>query len=370
MTLNASGNLSLGNTNDTFKLDVTGQIRVNGSTNQQLIIDYTTASGGFTWQSFRINGANKYRFLGNADNSFALYSDTAATQVLTIASSGAATFSSSVTAAGVTVSGGNTLQLSGGTGNNWQLYKDINNGLQFYLSGGGPAMYINSSQNVGIGTTSPAAKLDVNGNAFFGSSAQMKIIGTDNGGIDYFAADGTTFNIRTTAYNNPIVFSQVSGERMRISSGGEVLVNSTSTGLGFVNASKFGSYQPYTTDSNSSAMSSQRTAGMFAISGGDNSNNQGAYTAIVANVQFGASSNPGSIFRGYGNGTLAIQIRHNGNVEIETGSIKTGEPDTGWGRSAIKIGASVSGAAFDVTRYLPVSVDGTVYYINLNSSTP
>jgi hypothetical protein len=51
-------------------------------------------------------------------------------------------------------------------------------------------------------------------------------------------------------------------------------------------------------------------------------------------------------------------------------SIKTGEPDTGWGRSAIKIGASVSGLAFNVTRYLPVSVDGTVYYINLNSSTP
>jgi len=52
------------------------------------------------------------------------------------------------------------------------------------------------------------------------------------------------------------------------------------------------------------------------------------------------------------------------------GAIKTGEPDTGWGRAAIKIGASVSGAAFNVTRYLPVSVDGTIYYINLNSSTP
>jgi hypothetical protein len=51
-------------------------------------------------------------------------------------------------------------------------------------------------------------------------------------------------------------------------------------------------------------------------------------------------------------------------------SIKTGEPDTGWGRAAIKIGARVSGTAFGVGGYLPVSVDGTVYYINLNSSTP
>jgi uncharacterized protein YaiE (UPF0345 family) len=70
------------------------------------------------------------------------------------------------------------------------------------------------------------------------------------------------------------------------------------------------------------------------------------------------------------NNTERMRITSAGNVEINTGSIKTGEPDTGWGRAAIKIGASVSGAAFDVTRYLPVSVDGTVYYINLNSSTP
>ena len=58
------------------------------------------------------------------------------------------------------------------------------------------------------------------------------------------------------------------------------------------------------------------------------------------------------------------------NIESTTGSIKTGEPDTGWGRAAIKIGAKVSGEAFNVDYYLPISVDGTVYYINLNSSTP
>ena len=70
------------------------------------------------------------------------------------------------------------------------------------------------------------------------------------------------------------------------------------------------------------------------------------------------------------NNGLAMFITAGRDVEITTGSIKTGEPGTGWGRAAIKIGASVSGTAFNVTRYLPVSVDGTVYYINLNSSTP
>lgn len=72
----------------------------------------------------------------------------------------------------------------------------------------------------------------------------------------------------------------------------------------------------------------------------------------------------------YTNDTERMRITSGGNVEINTGSIKTGEPGTGWGRAAIRIGASVSGAAFNVTRYLPVNVDGTVYYINLNSSTP
>jgi len=80
-------------------------------------------------------------------------------------------------------------------------------------------------------------------------------------------------------------------------------------------------------------------------------------------LSFATRPNGGSV-------TERMRITSGGNVEIATGSIKTGEPDTGWGRAAIKIGASVSGAAFNVTRYLPISVDGTVYYINLNSSTP
>jgi len=98
----------------------------------------------------------------------------------------------------------------------------------------------------------------------------------------------------------------------------------------------------------------------------------GAYEAFLL---YGAD-NPmyigtGNSFLRFGtNSTERMRITSAGNVEINTGSIKTGEPDTGWGRAAIKIGASVSGTAFNVTRYLPVSVDGTVYYINLNSSTP
>jgi hypothetical protein len=65
-----------------------------------------------------------------------------------------------------------------------------------------------------------------------------------------------------------------------------------------------------------------------------------------------------------------MRITSGGNVEINTGSIKTGEPDTGYGRAAIKIGARNTGQAFDSGGHLPVNIDGTIYYINLYSSLP
>ncbi len=65
-----------------------------------------------------------------------------------------------------------------------------------------------------------------------------------------------------------------------------------------------------------------------------------------------------------------MRITSSGNVEINTGSIKTGEPDTGYGRAAFKIGTRQSGTATDSGGYIPISIDGTVYFINLYTSTP
>ncbi len=110
-------------------------------------------------------------------------------------------------------------------------------------------------------------------------------------------------------------------------------------------------------------------------------------TTIYVNQNNTSNSNENGIFieRGRLSDSSSAEIRRfvigarGGQIQwicdkdgstTQYGSIKTGEPDTGWGTAAIKIGASVSGTAFNVTRYLPVSVDGTVYYINLNSSTP
>ena len=112
-------------------------------------------------------------------------------------------------------------------------------------------------------------------------------------------------------------------ERMRITSAGEILAGTTSAGVGYVAVSKIGSYQAYTSDSNTTTLSTQRTAGFFGVDGGSSSNNQGSYTALTANVAWGASNNPGSIFRGYQSSTLSVQICYNGNLTNTNGSYGT-----------------------------------------------
>jgi hypothetical protein len=93
---------------------------------------------------------------------------------------------------------------------------------------GNSSIYVSGS-NVGIGTITPGATLDVAGpNVYIGASDQLQLRGIDNGGVDYNAADGTSFNIRAIAYNNPIIFSQAAGERVRISNSGSLGIGTAS----------------------------------------------------------------------------------------------------------------------------------------------
>jgi hypothetical protein len=76
-------------------------------------------------------------------------------------------------------------------------------------------------------------------------------------------------------------------------------------------------------------------------------------------------------FSGAASGTAGTGISFTERFKVTSeGAIKTGEPGTGWGRAEIRIGARATGEAFNSGGYLPVNVDGTIYYINLYSSTP
>lgn len=103
--------------------------------------------------------------------------------------------------------------------------------LQTTTAGGAAtnAVYIDASQNVGIGTSSPGRKLEVNG----------QIMGTDllasNSNV-YFLVSGSTYGQITASVgalnidaknNSNLTFQVASSEKMRIDSSGNLLVGTT-----------------------------------------------------------------------------------------------------------------------------------------------
>jgi hypothetical protein len=100
-------------------------------------------------------------------------------------------------------------------------------------TGNTTALTIDNSQNVGIGTASPAAKLDVRGSSTFliNSSNPTAWVSVDSGLTTHSMY--TQFNTSSTAgtfgtyTSDPLAFVTGNNERMRINSSGQVLINTT-----------------------------------------------------------------------------------------------------------------------------------------------
>ena len=89
------------------------------------------------------------------------------------------------------------------------------------------ALTIDTSQNVGIGTTSPASKLHVRASST-GSTANGIILDAGAQQHSWYLADNftSTFSIGSSA--GQFTWANSGGERMRIDSSGNLLVNTTS----------------------------------------------------------------------------------------------------------------------------------------------
>jgi hypothetical protein len=114
---------------------------------------------------------------------------------------------------------------------------DTNTGIFFpaadtiaFSEGGAEAMRLDSSGNVGIGATSPGQKLDISTSgdiqARIGNSATGAQFTYDIGRV---AASGLLQFYGNQSGATGYIFSGINGERMRIDSSGNLLINRTST---------------------------------------------------------------------------------------------------------------------------------------------
>jgi len=267
MTLNASGNLSLGNTNDTYKLDVNGTGRFSNSltvnnpsswANINIVGSSSTQGGqvdfyGSTVRYGTIVG--EYESAGNGKITLRTWTGSGTTPVsaLVLASTGAATFSSSVTTGDYirlpldtylqsSDGSGGWIELIKGSGINTVVNNNKNGAIIFnQSSGGGEKMRITSGGNVGIGTTSPNTLLSLVGGHVSGQSILKIQSGSSysSGGLSSIGFNDSDGTRKAIVYTNsdglqletssatPILFNTNSAERMRITSGGMVGIGTT-----------------------------------------------------------------------------------------------------------------------------------------------
>jgi hypothetical protein len=151
------------------------------------------------------------------------------TQPLIIATSGAATFSSSVTAGDIFSTDGTRINFFGvGTGANVGYVGMTTNHSLAFLTNNTEKMRITSAGNVGIGTTAPVSALHVYAN-LSANPITFEGNGSSNAWVRW-KAGASTSTWQLGASSGAFIFydEYVDAERMRITSGGTLLVNQTS----------------------------------------------------------------------------------------------------------------------------------------------
>jgi predicted heme/steroid binding protein len=389
MTLNASGNLSIGNTNDTYKLDVSGTGRFTGSvtanelrlTGPAAIANITT--GGYLALYGNTAGLYLGGFNAGANQNYQFIN----------ASTGVSTF---------TVSGNNTRLANFST-----VTYGSARGLRinsYISSDGGEDCAIEFDSGVaGYGgfklSNSGTAMLTIasTGAATFSSSVSATGGLISNGGsIGYGGGElgfgvttsGATSAIYTLAVDSPVLYfdhratgntglwvwrngSGAGSERMRLTAAGNLGIGTTSptsklqitsTSAGAATVAAFLVNESVTTNT-------EVRLAFAANTNNDISTNRYSY---ISALNTSGSNGQALLFATNETGNSAVErmrITSGGNVEINTGSIKTGAPSGGtaqpWKLGTVYTGTCVPNSFGDFTSWFT----GTVIEIEVNGTT-
>jgi len=211
------------------------------------------------------------------------------------------------------------------------------------------------------------------------------LAGTTSGGLQLWAATNQTHYIQFgdatsgaapyTGYigyahnNDSLIFGTATSTKMTLNASGNLSLGNTNDTykLDVTGTGRYSGAITVNLTTAASAINLVNTSTNNIFTTYSNASNN-TYIGLVGNNGVVQTNNDFEVYTG-ASYTKRLTIAHTGAATFSS-SIKTGEPDTGWGRAAIKIGQRQSGEAFSSGGYLPVNVDGTVYYINLYSSTP
>jgi hypothetical protein len=250
MRITSGGNVGIGTSSPSVKLDVVGKVRSTNTSNSAVYsqLDY---DGVYTF------GTNLYLY---ADTGFNTYFYAGGTEKMRLTSGGSlgigttspssqlAVFLPSTTGGGISLQalGGATYARFGivnpGTDNTGYIGSTSNNPFLFYTVNT-ERMRISETGNVGIGTTSPSGKFQVvltpylsedtdSQQAIFGSGTSgygVRIGYNESNNIGYINSlkPGVAWSNLQIQANN-IIFAPVATERMRITSGGDVGIGTSS----------------------------------------------------------------------------------------------------------------------------------------------
>ena len=398
MTLNASGNLSIGNTNDTYKLDVSGTGRFNGTSASPLL--YLTNTTGGTSADFTIT-ENAGLILNSYEGASARSIDlrVGGTSALLLASTGAATFSSSVTATGNAATTPSFIANNpSGASGTAQHYIDftsgatvisrifrgngasgvVANGLNIdnfggfqvrvnQLGGSGDSINLLGG-NVGIGNTSASAKLHATGNilSYTEATNTASLFISANNSYNWQFGIGNNSNFVITEGGG---LNAIGTERLRITSGGLVGIGRSAPDYLLEVNDSIKAFGQFVSEVNGTVGANFYGTGQIVSGASDQPSLYLDTTWNTTGNARGIEFNVNNTASGASSNLMNLKVDFASMFKVsKSGAITTAAP-TGYTAKPWKLGEVFTGT-ITPDRHIMVEIDGNIYTIPVLLGTP